>query len=43
MRGNVITRGEIQTAHIRSLGFQDIREEVTLQRVALQRVGCIIF
>ena len=29
------------TEHIRSLGLQDIREGVTLQRVALQRLGLL--
>ena len=33
---NLTTRREDQTEHIHSLGFQDIREKVTLQRL-----GCI--
>ena len=35
------TRRKILIEHIHSLGFEDIREGVTLQRVTLQRLGCI--
>ena len=33
--GNVITRREILTKNIRSVGFQDIREKMTLRREIL--------
>ena len=40
--GNVTTRREIYIGHIRSLGFGDIIEGVTLRRVTLWRLGRII-
>ena len=40
---NVTIRSEIWTKNIRSLGFRDIREWVTLQRLILQSSGCIVF
>jgi hypothetical protein len=38
---NVTVRSEIWSMNIRSLGFQDIREWVTLWRVILWSLGCI--
>ena len=38
--GNVTRRGEIYIEHIRSLGFRDIIEGVTIRRLVLRRVGC---
>jgi hypothetical protein len=38
--GNVTTRRDVLNEHICSLLFQDIREEVTLQRMTLCRLGC---
>jgi hypothetical protein len=37
---NVTIRSEIWTRNVRSLGFQDIREYVTLWRLILQSLGC---
>ena len=37
---NVIIRSEIWPTNVRSLGFQDIREHVTLWRLILQSLGC---
>ena len=34
--------GDLNWAHICSLGFRDIREEETLRRVALWRLGCTL-
>ena len=39
--GNVITRSEIFIQNIRSLGFRDIREGVTLRRLILGSLECI--
>jgi hypothetical protein len=38
--GNVTRRREIYNKHIRSLGFWDIIEGVTIRRLVLRRVGC---
>ena len=40
---NVTIRSETWTVNIRSLGFQDIRECVTLWRLILWSLGCIHF
>ena len=40
---NVTIRSEIWTTNIRSLGFQDVRECVTLWRLILRSLGCIMF
>jgi hypothetical protein len=37
---NVTTRSEIWTTNIRSLGFKDSRECITLWRLILQSLGC---
>ena len=37
---NVTIRSAIWTTHIRSLGFRDIREWVTLWKLILQSLGC---
>jgi hypothetical protein len=39
---NVTIRSEIWTTNIRSLGFRDIRGCVTLWRLLLQSLGCIM-
>ena len=39
--GDVTTRRDIWTKHICSLGFWDMREEATLQKVTLRRLWCI--
>jgi hypothetical protein len=40
---NVTIRSEIWTTNIRSLGFRDIREWVTLWRLILWSLGCITY
>ena len=39
--GNVTTRRETESEHIGSLGFGNIKEGVTLQRVILWKSRCI--
>ena len=39
MGGTMTTRKESETEDIRSLGFQDIREDVTLRRMILWMLG----
>ena len=38
-----VMRREIKTEHICTLGFWDKREGVTLQRMTLHRLGCILW
>ena len=42
-RRNVTIRSEIETMNIRSLGFRDVREGVTLRRLILWSLRCIFF
>jgi hypothetical protein len=39
--GNVITRSEIEIENLCCLGFQEIREGMTLKRLELQSLECI--